>query len=218
MVMDVGDGDDNSRLSAMRNAMKRARAAARQNNLTARHYQEVDQAISETLQQLSLVRPRDQQDGGNSNQLQWTKPPHRHPQAEDLASAHKVSIERLRVMVEDHNGPLEDLMLEPSKRAELAGIFQGVGNDDEQLRQLLRAMQRARDVSHSANCCGVQHINNNKIRGQALPSINKTLTTTQQGHQQTPTTNTTTAMRSILYAGTKTSRTTLVQDSSILCS
>ena len=130
-------------LVRIRERLQHARKAVSQKNVTAEDYREVDQAISGALGKLSLLR-RSDQDGINSNQVQWAKPVHRPQQVEDMASAHRQAIKRLQAMVEDHNGPLEDLMLEPSKRAELAGIFQGVG--DEQLRQLLRDMARTKEV------------------------------------------------------------------------
>ena len=136
-------GMDITPLVRIRERLQHARKAVSQKNVTAEDYREVDQAISGALGKLSLLR-RSDQDGINSNQVQWAKPVHRPQQVEDMASAHRQAIKRLQAMVEDHNEPLEGLMLEPSKRAELAGIFQGVG--DEQLRQLLRDMARTKEV------------------------------------------------------------------------
>lgn len=146
VIMVMMDRDGDSRLAIMRDRLEKARVAVSQGEITPEHYQEVDRAISEALGQLPFLR-RPGNNNNNNNQLQWAKPLDRPQQVEDLASAHSQGIKRLQAMVEGHNGPLENLMLEPSKRSELAGIFQGAG--DGQLRQLLADMQRAKDVSHS---------------------------------------------------------------------
>ena len=130
-------------LVTIRDRLEDARVAVSRNNVTTEHYQRVDKAISGALGQLPLLR-RSNQDGSSSNQIQWTKPPYRPPQAEDLASVHSQGIKRIQAMVQEHGGPLEDIMAEPSKRAELKAIFEGAG--DEQLRILLTQMQRAKAV------------------------------------------------------------------------
>lgn len=149
------DADGDSRLAIMRSRLKKARVAASQGEITPQHYQEVDKAISDALGELSFLRRSgnsnsnsntNDSNNNNDNELQWAKPLDRPQHVEDLASAHSQGIKRFQAMVEEHNGPLENLMLEPSKRAELAGIFEGAG--EGKLRQLLTDMQRARDVSH----------------------------------------------------------------------
>lgn len=134
---------DDTPLVAIRDRLKDAREAVSRKNVTPEHYQQVDKAISGALGQLPLLR-RSYQDGSSSNQIQWTKPPDRPRGEENLASAHGQGIKRIQAMVEGHNGPLEDLMREPSKHAELKAIFEGAG--DGQLRQLLGQMQRAKEV------------------------------------------------------------------------
>lgn len=147
MVM-MNDADGDSWLAIMHSRLEKAREAASQREITPGHYQEVDKAISEALGQLSFLRRSgnsNSNNNNNDNQLQWAKPLDRPQHVEDLASAHSQGIKRFRAMVEEHNGPLENIMLEPSKRSELAGIFEGAG--EGKLRQLLTDMQRARDVS-----------------------------------------------------------------------
>ena len=148
----VRDVDDDSLLAAMRNRLEKARLAVSQGEITPEHYQQVDKAISEALGQLSFLRRMD----NSSNQVQWAKPLERPQHLEDLASAHSQGIKRLQAMVEDHIGPLENLLLEPSKRDELADIFEGAG--DGQLRQLLADMQRARDVNQCQPVVASTHL------------------------------------------------------------
>lgn len=134
---------DETALVTIRDRLKDARVAASLKNVTTEHYEQVDKAISGAIAQLPLLR-RSYQDGSSSNQIQWTKPPDRPHHTEDLASAHSQGIKRIQAMVEAHSGPLEDIMSEPSKRAELQAIFEGAG--DGQLRMLLTQMQRAKEV------------------------------------------------------------------------
>ncbi|CAM9452519.1 unnamed protein product [Laminaria digitata] len=158
---------DNTPLLAIRDRLQDARAAVSRHNVTPQHYQQVDKAISGALGQLPFLR-RSDQDGRPSNQIQWAKPPDRPQHAEDLASAHSQGIKRIQAMVEEHDGPLEELMLEPSKRAELAAIFEGAG--DGQLRKLLSDMQRAKETADSHEKKEAPE-NSTTARGLPLPKV-----------------------------------------------
>ena len=135
---------DNAPLVTVRSRLEDARVAVAQKSVTPDHYQQVDRAISGALGQLYFFH-RSDRDGSISNHIQWAKPVDRPQHVEDLATAHSQGIKRIQAMVAEHNGPLEDLMLEPSKRAELKAIFEGAG--EGQLLQLLKDMQRAKEVS-----------------------------------------------------------------------
>lgn len=135
---------DNTPLVTVRSRLEDTRVAVALKYVTPDHYQRVDRAISGALGQLSFLH-RSDRDGSISNHIQWAKPVDRPQHVDDLASAHSQGIKRIQAMVAEHNGPLEDLMLEPSKRAELKAIFEGAG--EEQLLQLLKDMQRAKEVS-----------------------------------------------------------------------
>lgn len=117
-----------------------ARAADSEGTITLQHYQEADKAISEALDGLSFFGRPGTKGDNCSDPLQWTEPHDQLPrETQDQESAFDQAVGRFQEMAAGHTGPLQDLMLDPTKRTELKSLFVGIG--DEDLRQLLTGVQ-----------------------------------------------------------------------------
>lgn len=131
-------------LRGIRTRLDDARVAASEGTLSPTHYRKMDEAISNALQRLPSRRCDDTKN--DATRFRWADPEPIKVLALD-SEADDGSVERLRALFEQHVGPLQDLVLQPQTRAELAAIFPGI-NDDE-LHRVLTDMQQVSEVSSS---------------------------------------------------------------------